>query len=170
MRLPPPPPVVAVPELTGAPADLSTVMGKARKLANQWDQDAALLGIEAMLVAGVVPTSDGGTAKLTFGPSPFESVARKSGVFVVTYDKNGIAGAPAKAVPGKPALPEPMCAPEAVYAKIAAGEAPAITLRYGFDAAGRAAWIVNSSTAGPPRLFEPQRCDAMGIVAGPRAR
>lgn len=120
VRLPPPPPVLVVPELTGAPVDLSTVMGKARKLANQWDQDAALLGIEAIIIAGLVPTADGGEAKLTFGPSPYDAAARKSGVFIVTYDNGGLVGTPAKAAPSK-ALPEPMCAPEAVYGKIAGG-------------------------------------------------
>ena len=63
-----------------------------------------------------------------------------------------------------------MCGPETVYAKVAAGEAPALTLRYGFDSVGRAAWIVTVSAAGPPRLFEPQRCEAMGVVAGRKGR
>lgn len=171
VKLAPPPPHTAVPELTGAPVDLSTVMGKARKLANQWDQDAALVGIEATLNAGVIQTQDDAVAKLTFGPSIFQSARPKTGLFVVTYDKTGLTGVPVKGPPPR-ALPEPMCAPEIVYARIAEGSAPSLSLRYAFDASDRPAWI--GLVAGKPvaeaRLFEPARCDPMGIVVGPRKR
>jgi hypothetical protein len=171
VKLAPPPPHTAVPELTGAPVDLSTVMGKARKLANQWDQDAALVGIEATLVAGVIPTQDDAIAKLTFGPSIFESARAKTGLFVVTYDKTGLTGVPVKGPPSK-ALPEPMCAPEVVYARIAEGAAPSLALRYAFDGSDRPAWIglVAGQPAAQARSFEPARCDPLGIVVGPRKR
>jgi hypothetical protein len=171
VKLAPPPPHTAVPELTGAPVDLSTVMGKARKLANQWDQDAALVGIETTLVGGVIPTRDDAVAKLTFGPSIFESARAKTGLFLVTYDKTGLSGVPVKGPPRK-ALPEPMCAPEVVYARIAEGAAPSLALRYAFDGSGRPAWI--GLVAGQPvaqtRSFDPARCDPMGIVVGPGKR
>ena len=171
VRLAPPPPHAAVPELTGAPVDLSTVMGKARKLANQWDQDAALVGIETTLVAGLIPTRDDAVAKLTFGPSIFESARPKTGRFVVTYDKTGLTGVPVEGPAGK-ALPEPMCAPEVVYARMAEGAAPSLRLRYGFDSSDRPAWIglVVGQPAAQSRLFNPSRCDPMGIVVGPRKR
>lgn len=170
VKLAPPPPVVPVPELTGAPVDLSTVMGKARKLANEWEQDAALVGIEATLAAGVVPTQEGASAKLTFGPSIFKTAQIKTGLFVVTYDKSGMRGVAAKG-PAK-ALPEPLCAPESVYTRMADGAQPRITLRYGLDANARLAWM--GLVAGQPpaqtRFFEPQRCDPMGIVVGTQRR
>jgi type IV pilus assembly protein PilA len=171
VRLAPPPPHAAVPELTGAPVDLSTVMGKARKLANQWEQDAALVGIETTLVAGVIPTRDDAVAKLTFGPSSFESARPKTGLFVVTYDKTGLTGVPVKG-PASKALPEPMCAPELVYARMAEGAAPSLRLRYGFDGSDRPAWIglLAGQPAAQTRLFDPARCDPMGIVVGPRKR
>jgi hypothetical protein len=171
VRLAPPPAHTAVPELTGAPVDLSTVMGKARKLANEWEQDAALVGIEATLVGGVIPTGDGAVAKLTFGPSIFESARRKTGLFVVTYDKTGLSGVPVKAPPTK-ALPEPMCAPEIVYARMAEGASPSLSLRYAFDGSDRPAWIglVAGKPAAEARLFDPARCDPMGIVVSPRKR
>jgi hypothetical protein len=171
VKLAPPPRHIAVPELTGAPVDLSTVMGKARKLANQWDQDAALVGIETTLVGGLIPTGDDAVAKLTFGPSIFESARAKTGLFVVTYDKTGLTGVPVKGPPSK-ALPEPMCAPEVVYARIAEGAAPSLALRYAFDASDRPAWIglVAGQPAAQARLFDPARCDPMGIVVGPRKR
>ena len=167
----PPPPHTAVPELRGAPVDLSTVMGKARKLANQWDPDAALVGIETTLVGGVIPTGDDALAKLTFGPSIFESARPKTGLFVVTYDTTGLTGVPVKGPPSK-ALPEPMCAPEVVYARIAEGAAPSLALRYAFDANDRPAWIglVAGQPAAQARLFEPARCDPMATVVGPRKR
>jgi hypothetical protein len=144
-------------------------MGKARKLANQWDQDAALVGIEATLSAGVIQTQDDAVAKLTFGPTSFQSARPKTGLFVVTYDKAGLSGVPVKG-PAAKALPEPMCAPEVVYARFAAGAQPSISLRYGLDSSERPAWIAR--TAGTPaaeaRLFDPARCDPMGIVVRPR--
>ncbi len=169
VKLAPPPPHTAVPELTGAPVDLSTVMGKARKLANQWDQDAALVGIEATLSAGMIQTQDAAVAKLTFGPSIFQSARPKTGLFVVTYDKAGLSGVPVKG-PAAKALPEPMCAPEVVYARVAAGAQPSISLRYGFDSSQRPAWIALSAgtPAGQARLFEPLQCAPMGIVVRPR--
>ena len=171
VKLAPPPAHTAVPELTGAAVDLSTVMGKARKLANHWDQDAALVGIEATLIGGVIPTQDDAVAKLTFGPSIFASARPKTGLFVVTYDKTGLTGVPVKGPPTK-ALPEPMCAPEIVYARIAGGAVPSLSLRYAFDGSERPAWIglVAGQPAAQARLFDPARCDPMGIVVGPRKR
>lgn len=171
VKLAPPPPTVPVPELTGASVDLSTVMGKARKLANQWDQDAALVGIDTTLVAGVIPTQDGGSAKLTFGPSIFKSAQAKTGLFVVTYDKSGMIGAAAKGAPAK-ALPEPMCAPERVYARLAESGQPSVSLRYGFDSSERVAWmgLVSGQPVAQTRFFDPQSCEPMGLVVGPRRR
>lgn len=171
IKLAPPPPHVPVPELTGAAVDLSTVMGKARKLANQWDADAALIGIEATLKAGLIQTQDGASAKLTFGPSTFATAQPKTGLFIVTYDEAGLKGAPAKGRPTK-ALPEPMCPPESVYVRIADGAQPTVRLRYDFDSAQRPAWIalVEGQAATPARQFEPQRCDVMGGLVAPRDR
>jgi hypothetical protein len=168
VKLPPPPPAVPVPELTGAPADLSTVMGKARKLANQWEQDAALVGIDATLSAGLIQTQEGASARLTFGPSSLATARPKTGLFIVTYDKAGLSGAAAKG-PASKALPEPMCSPESVYARIAGGAQPTVRLRYAFDAAQRPAWIgvIDGQPTTQPRLFEPQRCDGMGSLARP---
>ena len=76
-----------------------------------WQPEAALLGIEATLLDGEVQPLAGGTAKLSFGPSRFAASETQSSLFVVTYDKSGIASGPAKGTPGK-AIAEPMCAPE----------------------------------------------------------
>lgn len=171
VKLAPPPPTVPVPELTGAAVDLSTVMGKARKLANQWDQDAALVGIETTLVAGVIPTQDGASAKLTFGPSIFKSAQAKTGLFVVTYDKSGMSAAAAKGAPAK-VLPEPMCAPERVYARLAESGKPSVSLRYGFDASERAVWmgLVSGQPVAQTRFVDPHSCEPMALVVGPRRR
>jgi hypothetical protein len=59
------------------------------------------------LSGGKIQTQDGASAKVTFGPSPFDSTHPRSGLFVVTYDKSGISGVPAKGLAGK-TLPEPM--------------------------------------------------------------
>ena len=88
-----PPRPVTIPVLDGAAVDLSTVMGRARKLADQWQRDAALLGIEATLAQGKIQTQDGASATLTFGPSPFEAPPLHPILFVVTYDNTGIHGA-----------------------------------------------------------------------------
>jgi len=42
-------------------------MGRARKLANAWQPEAGLLGIEATLLDGKIPTQAGGTAKIVLG-------------------------------------------------------------------------------------------------------
>ena len=153
--------------LSGNAVDLSTVMGRARKLADGWQREAALLGIEATLVDGKIQTQDGATAKLTFGPSPFDTRQTRSGLFVVVYDKSGITGAPAPGAVGK-ALPEPMCAPERVFSRLThVGEGP-IRLRYGFDEAGRPLWMANSQSHPQElRLFDAQDCSVHGLV-GPR--
>ena len=157
----------APPLLSGNAVDLSTVMGRARKLADGWQREAALLGIEATLVDGKIQTQDGATAKLTFGPSPFDTRQTRSGIFVVVYDKSGITGAPAPGAVGK-ALPEPMCAPERVFSRLThVGEGP-IRLRYGFDEAGRPLWMANSQSHPQElRLFDAQDCSVHGLV-GPR--
>ena len=45
---------VALPEMGGKSVDLSTVMGRARGLANAWQPEAALLGIEARFLRGML--------------------------------------------------------------------------------------------------------------------
>lgn len=158
---------VSVPAgLTGEAVDLSTVMGRARKLANQWQPEAALLGIEATLRAGMLQTQEGAAAKLTFGPSRFAASPTSGGLFVVVYDRNGLSGAPAVGKPTK-ALPEPMCAPEHVLAQLTAlGEGP-FSLRYALDASQRPMWLA-SPLASPEqqRLLDPQDCQPHGLVVG----
>ena len=156
-----------VPPLTGDAVDLSTVMGRARKLANAWQPEAALLGVEATLVDGKIQAQDGASAKVTFGPSAFDTTKARSGLFVVIYDRTGINGAPAAGKAGK-ILPEPMCAPERVLARLTMGGEGPTTLRYGLDSAQRPMWIANSQ-AHPKdlRLFDPQDCSVRGFV-GPR--
>jgi hypothetical protein len=152
--------------LTGAAVDLSTVMGRARKLANAWQADAALVGIEATLADGKIQTQDGATAKLTFGPSPFDAVQEHSGLFVVVYDKSGINGAPAPGKAGK-ALPEPMCAPEGVLTRSTDLGAAKIVLRYALDADQRPMWLATDAAqpSAPARLFDPQDCHLRGVPA-----
>jgi len=157
------------PALSGAAVDLSTVMGRARKLANAWQTDAALLGVEASLFRGKIQTQDGAVAKVTFGPSPFASDQARTGLFVVTYDKSGISGAPANGTPGK-ALPEPMCAPEGVLPAVQEFKDSPITLRYGFDGAQRPAWLVGlPGDPKPLRAFAPNDCSQRGtFIARPK--
>ena len=159
-------PTFVAPALTGAAADLSSVMGRARKLANAWQADATLLGIEATLADGKIQTQDGATAKLTFGPSPFAAVQERSGLFVVVYAKSGISGAPAAGKAGK-SLPEPMCAPEGVLTRLADLGAGKVSLRYALDADQRPMWLASSDTqpSEPPRLFDPQDCHLRGVPA-----
>jgi hypothetical protein len=153
------------PDFAGGAVDLSSVMGRARKLANAWQAEAALLGIEATLHGGRIQTSEGASAKLIFGPSPFAAAPTRGGQFVVTYDEHGIIGAPASGSPSKP-LPEPMCAPERVLSRLTdLGDGP-LSLRYALDASQRPMWLVSPS--GSPerlRMFDPQDCQLHGIVA-----
>lgn len=165
---PPIPSAGPLPAFDGTVVDLSSVMGRARKLANEWQADATLLGIEATAQSGKIQPQLGGKAKLTFGPSPFgaETNPKRTGMFVVTYDKTGIHGAPQ---PGKlgAALPEPMCSPEAVLLRVSDWGTGALQLRYGVDPAARPSWLV--SPAGDPkqlRIFEPQACAPRGIQVG----
>jgi hypothetical protein len=163
------PPAVVVPPLTGDAVDLSTVMGRARKLANAWQPEASLLGVEATLVDGKIQAQDGASAKVTFGPSAFDTTRTRSGLFVVVYDRTGINGAPAAGAPGT-VLPEPMCAPERVLSRLTTGGEGPTTLRYGLDSAQRPMWMANSQ-AHPKdlSLFDPQDCSVRGLV-GPRKR
>jgi len=160
-----------LPPLTGEASDLSSVMGRARKLAEQWQPEAALLGIEAMLTEGKVQTQHGASAKLTFGPSPFATKRPPSDLFVVTYDMSGITGVPADGRPSK-ALPEPRCAPEHVLHGVTDLGSVSLVLRYAFDSDERALWFV--SPAGDPtqlRVFDPHDCRQRGnIVVAPHAR
>jgi hypothetical protein len=166
---PPSQPANAPPAAAGEALDLSSIMGRAHHLANAWEPEAALLGIEANILSGRIQPSEGGSAKLTFGPSHLSAAPRHSGLFVVSYDKDGIHGAPATGKLG-PELPEPMCAPEAVLLRVPEfGHAP-ILLRYGLDSVQRPSWLV-SPVSDPKqlRIFEPQACAPRGtIVVRPR--
>jgi hypothetical protein len=161
-------PVAQGPKLDGSPVDLSTVMGRARKLADAWHREATLLGIEATLRDGKIETGEGATAQLVFGPSSFGGDAEHRGWFVVTYDKSGLSTAEAAAGSPRKALPEPMCAPEHVVSQLARGNA-AVFLRYTFDEDERPLWLV-----GPPteparvRAFDAHDCRVRGIVVPPR--
>ena len=157
--------------LTGEVADLSSIMGRARKLADGWQREAALLGIEAVLEHGKVQTPAGASAKLTFGPSPFASARAPSDLFVVVYDKGGLRGTPTAGRAGK-ALPEPMCAPEHVLKRVLdLGDVP-VSLRYGYDSDERALWFTTPAQEPQPlRVFDPRDCSLRGnIVVVPRAR
>jgi hypothetical protein len=162
-----PPSPVVVPPLNGDAIDLSTVMGRARKLADAWQREAALLGVEATLVDGKIQTQDGASAKVTFGPSAFDTTKARSGLFVVIYDRTGINGAPS-AAKATPSLPEPMCAPERVLARLTTGGEGPTTLRYELDSAQRPMWIAHSQAhPNDLKLFDPQDCSVRGFV-GPR--
>jgi hypothetical protein len=169
----PPPASFAQPTatLTGEAVDLSAVMGRARKLAERWQPEAALLGIEAVLLGGKIQTQDGASAKLSFGPGRFASKRQRAELFVVTYDKAGLSGAPAPGRAGK-ALPEPMCAPEHVLLRLSEQAGSATVLRYGYDDDERALWFANP--AGDPknlRVFDAQDCRLRGnVVVVPRSR
>lgn len=157
--------------LAGEVADLSSIMGRARKAADGWQREAALLGIEAVLEHGKVQTPTGASAKLTFGPSPFAAARPPSDLLIVVYDKAGLHATPAAGHAGK-ALPEPMCAPEHVLRQVLDLGAAPINLRYGFDSDERALWFT-SPLAEPERLrvFDPQDCSQRGnIVVVPRPR
>jgi len=164
-------PPVAIPVLKGGPAELNTVMGRARALANDWQPEAALLRIEAsQVVDGLVQTENGGVATVTFGPSQFDVTSVRTGFFVVTYDRRGLRAEPATGLTGLPAkaLPEPMCAPEDAYKRAAGGEKPMLALRYALDAQKQPAWLLFEAgdLQKKPRAFEPQSCRE--IRTGPR--
>lgn len=169
VTLPPLPPQGPLPTFDGSMVDVSSVMGRARKLANEWEPDATLLGVEATVQSGKVQPRLGGSAKVTFGPSRFASSATRTGLFVVTYDQSGIHGAPQ---PGKPSvtLPEPMCSPEAALLRVAELGTVPLTLRYGLDSVERPSWLINPvSDATQLRSFEPQECAPRGtIIVRPR--
>ena len=160
-----------IPALSGEAVDLSRVMGRARKLADEWQPQAALLGIEAVLAGGKIQTQDGASAKLSFGPARSASQRQQAALFVVTYDRTGLRGA---AVPGRAgkALPEPMCAPEYVLLRLTESAGSATVLRYGFDDDERALWF--ASPPGDPknlRVFDAQDCRLRGnVVVVPRPR
>jgi hypothetical protein len=162
-------PTATGPVFDGSMIDLSSVMGRARRLANERDAEAALLGIEATLQSGKIQPQQGGAAKLTFGPSPFAPTPRRSGLFVVTYDQRGLHSAPEPG-PAGVTLPEPMCAPEAVLLRVAELGVRPLLLRYGLDNYQRPSWLVSPvSEPAQLRIFEPQACGARGtIVVRPR--
>lgn len=148
--------------LAGEAVDLSSVMGRARKLADEWQREAALLGIEAVLAQGKVPTHQGASAKLTFGPSRFAPEPSRPELFVVVYDHTGFHAARAPGQPSK-ALPEPMCAPEHVLLRLDdRGQKPR-RLRYGFDSDERALWFVTLPDD-PQALsvYDPRDCSQRG--------
>jgi hypothetical protein len=157
--------------LAGEAADLSSVMGRARQLADHWQREPALLGIEAVLHHGRIQTQAGASAKLTFGPSRFAVPRPQSELFVVTYDKTGINGVAAAGQAGK-ALPEPMCAPEHVLPAAAElGKGP-LRLRYAFDDDERALWFATpQDDPGQLRVFDAGDCRRRGtVVVAPRPR
>lgn len=157
--------------LAGEAADLSSIMGRARKLADGWQREAALLGIEALLERGKVQTPAGASAKLTFGPSPFANARPASDLFVVVYDKGGLRGTPTAGRAGK-ALPEPMCAPEHVLKRVLdLGDVP-VSLRYGYDDDERALWFTTPAHDSQQlRVFDPRDCGQRGnVVVVPRPR
>ena len=141
-------------------------MGRARKLADAWQREATLLGIEATLRDGRIETADGAKAQLTFGPPSFGGV-KHLGWFAVTYDQSGLHTASLPAGSPRKTLPEPMCAPEHVVSQIVGNDA--IFLRYAFDEDERPLWLV-----GPPtepakvRAFDAHDCRVRGIVVPPR--
>jgi type IV pilus assembly protein PilA len=159
---PPPPPTAApLPPLNGVPVDLSTVMGRARKLANGWQLEAALLGVDASnVVGGKIQTQAGGVAKVTFGPSSFNVSQPRSGGLVVTYDEHGLSSASVKAVTGNE-LPEPMCGPELVYRRAAGAGQPSLALRYAFDSNRRPVWLalLQGQAAAQAQAFDAQHCE-----------
>lgn len=169
VALAPLPPMKPLPAFDGTLLDVSSVMGRARKLANEWEPEAALLGLEATVQSGKIQPKLGGKAKLTFGPSPFSGGSKRIGLFVVTYDETGIHGS---ALAGKPTptLPEPMCSPEAALLRVSEWGAVPLLLRYGLDSAQRPSWLVSPvGDAKQLRAFEPQACDARGtIIVRPR--
>jgi len=162
-------PVPAALPLSGEPADLSSVMGRARKLANAWQPDATLLGVEATLLNGKIQTAAGATAKVSFGPSRFGDAPARPASFIVTYDQSGIKGTALKGTPSK-ALPEPMCAPEGVLPGLDEFKGSPLTLRYGLDGSQRPAWLMSlPGDPKPLRAFAPEDCSPRGtFVARPR--
>lgn len=156
-------------ELDGRAIDLSTVMGKARRLANAWQRDAALLGVRATLFDGRIQTQDGATAEVRFGPAPFGAAPANGSLFIVSYDRGGLHGAPSSQTPGK-ALPEPMCAPEAVLRRLTEFTSEPVTLSYGFDGSDRPAWLMSlPSDPKPLRAFAPDSCETRGtFIARPK--
>ncbi len=161
---PPPPVPTAAPirALDGAPVDLSTLMGRARKLADAWQPEAALVGIEATLIDGFVQPETGGTVKITFGPSPFAATETRGGMFLVTYGKLGIASGPAKSTAGK-AIAEPMCAPEGLLPALGTLKGSPYSLRYALGPDQRPAWLVTTpSQPKQARAFDPQDCRERG--------
>jgi hypothetical protein len=156
----------ASPELDGSAVELSTVMGRARRLADQWQQEAALLAIQATLQGGKIQTQDGASATFTFGPSPFAAAPTRAGLFSVVYDRSGLRGAPSRGSPTK-ALPEPMCAPEHALARVTELGEGALSVRYALDKSQRPMWLIHPQAAPEQlRLIDPQDCSVRGLVAG----
>ena len=161
--LPSPPPAatpVHLPPMGGVPVDLSTIMGRARALADGWQREATLCSIDAALSGGLIATQDGGKATLVFGPSPFAATAQKAGRFVVIYDSTGLHGEASSEAPGK-ALVEPMCSPEEALRRASASTGP-VTLRYALDSKGKqAVWL--ATVAGTTKAFDNRSCSAAAL-------
>lgn len=152
---------VQLPPMGGVPVDLSTIMGRARALADAWQREAALCSIEASLSNGLIATQDGGKATLVFGPSPFAAAGPKPGRFVVTYDAAGLHSESSSEAPGK-ALVEPMCSPEEAVRRASAGSAAPLTLRYALDSKGRqAVWV--ATVSGISKAFDNRSCSAAAL-------
>jgi hypothetical protein len=164
-------PVPLAPRLDGSPIDLSTVMGRARGLADAWQREAALLGIEATVRGGKIATGEGASARLVFGRGPFATEQPRGGAFVVTYDQSGLASAVLVDAAPQRALPEPMCAPEHVLARVPELREQLVVLRYAFDADQRALWQVEArAQPSPARVFDGQDCRLRGNVVPPTRR
>ncbi|HEY3256606.1 MAG TPA: AarF/UbiB family protein [Polyangiaceae bacterium] len=142
-KAPPPP------QVTGSPVDLSTVMGRARALADGWQPEAVLCGIDATIRQGLIQTGEGAKATLVFGPSSFRTPRERTGSFIVTYDADGMHGAPSTAVAGK-ALIEPMCAPETAYARVTGSSGAPVRLRYALDSRGKPRFGCSRARVTPP--------------------
>jgi hypothetical protein len=152
----------APPKVSGDAVDLSTVMGRARALADAWQREAALCSIDATISRGLIQTGEGATATLVFGPSPFGAAGARAGSFIVTYDSTGMHGAASKQSASK-RLIEPMCAPETAYQRATGSSGARVTLRYGLDSRGKnAVWLIgDSATQRAQAAFDNQSCAAV---------
>ena len=149
----------APPKVTGSAVDLSTVMGRARALADAWQSEAALCSVEAKVSHGLIQTDEGATATLVFGPSPFGHAGARTGRFTVSYDASGMHSSTSAEPAGK-ALTEPMCAPETAYQHATGTSGASVTIRYALDSRSKnPVWLIDNG-AQKAAAFDSQRCAA----------